>query len=109
IDGTTATIREVELLTEVGMTPLQAIKAATRDSAELCGILDKTGTLEAGKLGDIIVCKGSPDKNISDLRNIQLVAKGCRLVFSKLPEMTVQRFNILGSGLEVEGGTFKKW
>lgn len=109
IDGTNATIREVELLTESGMTPLQAIKAATYNSAELCDVLDKTGTLETGKEGDIIICKGSPDKNIKDLRNIELVAKGCRLVFSKIPAMIANRFHVLDNRTKVEGGTFMKW
>lgn len=109
LDGTNATVREIELLTEAGMSPLEAIKAATYNSAELCGVLDKTGTLEAGKEGDFIVCKGAPDNDISDLRNIELVAKGCRLVFSDIPAMKVEPFNILGPGYEMVGGTFKKW
>ncbi|MEI3307025.1 MAG: amidohydrolase family protein [Dysosmobacter sp.] len=55
IDGTTPTIRETELLVEdVGMTPLQAIRCATRNGAELCGVLAETGTLEPGKLGDFL-------------------------------------------------------
>lgn len=109
IDGTTATIREVELLTEVGLSPMDAIKAATSRSAELCGTLGNTGTLEAGKDGDVIAVKGAPDKNIRDLRNIELVARQCRLCWSTIPGLELRRFHILPPGLEMTGGTYRKW
>lgn len=109
IDGTNSVVHEIELLTEVGLSPLEAIKAATYNSAELCGLEKVTGTLRAGLMGDIIVVEGKPDENIRDLRNLRLVAKNCRLLWSTLPEMTLRRLSILAPGYEMAGGTFNKW
>lgn len=61
-----------------GMTPMQAIVAGTKTSAELCQVDDKLGTLEAGKLADIVVVKGDPLADIDSLTdhsNILLVLK----------------------------------
>lgn len=61
-----------------GMTPLQAIVAGTRTSAELCGVDDVLGTLEAGKIADVVVAKGNPLDDIDSLAdhdNILLVLK----------------------------------
>lgn len=70
---------EVGLLVKFGgMTPLQAITAATKNSAELCGLLDTLGTLEAGKLADVVVVKGDPSQDadlVGDNDNILLVLK----------------------------------
>ncbi|MGO3326800.1 amidohydrolase family protein [Gordonia sp. (in: high G+C Gram-positive bacteria)] len=59
-----------------GMTPMQAIVAGTKTSAELCDVADTVGTLEAGKLADIVVVKGDPLADIdclADKDNILLV------------------------------------
>lgn len=109
IDGTNATVREVELLTECGLTPLEAIKAATANSAELCGLENVTGTLKPGLMGDFIICEGKPDEDIHDLRKLKLVAKDCRLVWGQLPNANVRRFSILAPGYKMEGGTFVDW
>lgn len=109
IDGTNSTVREIELLVDAGMTPLEAIKAATYNGAELCGIEKVTGSLKKGMQGDLIIVEGKPDCKISDLRNIRLVVRGCRLVWSELPNMKLQRFHILPPLCKVEGGTFGKW
>ena len=109
VDGTNATIREMELLTECGLSNLEAIKAATSTPAELCGLQNVTGTLKAGLMGDFIVVEGNPDEDIKALRNIRLVSKHCRLVWGKLPGANVRRYSILGPGYEMEGGTFIKW
>lgn len=70
---------EIGLLVKFGgMTPLQAITAATKNSAELCGLLDTLGTLEAGKLADVVIVKGDPSQDadlIGDNANILLVIK----------------------------------
>ena len=68
--------REMELMTQAGMTPMQAIIAATANAAEIIGMASKLGTLEAGKLADMIVIKGDPLKNISAIREIDLVVRG---------------------------------
>ena len=110
IEGTFATTREAELLVEeVGMTPLQALKAATLNGARLCGLDKITGTLEAGKKGDFIIVEGKPDQNIRDLRNLRLVSMGCRLVKSELAAFKKQNFNPMLPGMPCDGGVFRIW
>lgn len=109
IDGTNATVREMELLVKAGLTPMQAIKAATSNSAKLTDTIGFTGTLEAEKEGDFIAVKGKPDQDIRDMRNLELVAKGCRLVWSTVPGLKIRRYNITVPGMNVAGGTYMKW
>src|SRR3990170_1724750 len=85
VDGTVATIREVELLASVGLSPLQAIQAGTLNSARLCGTDRETGSLESGKAADLIVVAGRPDHNIRDLREVRLVMKGGAVFRSQVP------------------------
>ncbi|GAA3964667.1 amidohydrolase family protein [Gordonia caeni] len=70
---------EIGLLVKYGgMTPVQAIVAGTKTSAELCGLDDKLGTLEQGKLADVVVVKGDPSTDADSLgkpENILLVLK----------------------------------
>jgi imidazolonepropionase-like amidohydrolase len=49
---------EFHLLVDLGMKPVDALKAGTSANADLLGIADRVGTLEAGKLADIVVCRG---------------------------------------------------
>lgn len=79
-DGTTATVREAEYYVEAGMTPLQALRSATLDTATLLGTTDTTGTLEAGKLADIVGLDADPTAKISALRTIGFVMKDGRVV-----------------------------
>jgi len=109
IGGTNATVRELELLVEAGMTPLQAIRAGTLNSAVICGVDDVTGSIAVGKQGDIIAVKGKPDERISDMRNLAFVAKGGHIVWSKVPGSEQEPFHVLPAGMEVGGGTFCKW
>jgi imidazolonepropionase-like amidohydrolase len=53
-------LRELELMVEGGMTPMQAIVATTRSAAELMGLEDELGTLEPGKRADLVVVDGDP-------------------------------------------------
>lgn len=69
---------EFELLTKAGLTPMEAIMAGTKTNSELMRMQDKIGTLEKGKLADILVVKGNPLENISILsnqNNIKIVIK----------------------------------
>jgi imidazolonepropionase-like amidohydrolase len=66
---------ELTHLVRLGMKPLDAIKAATRVDAELFGIAARTGTLEAGKLADIIAVPGDPSADIRAVTRVFFVMK----------------------------------
>lgn len=66
---------ELELLVESGLTPLEAITVATRNAATIMNAESEWGTLEPGKLADIVVVDGKPDQNISDTKKIVTVVK----------------------------------
>jgi len=73
-------VRELSLLVEAGMTPMQAIQAATRVNSELLGWQDELGTIEPGKLADIIAVPGDPLQDLSVLENVSFVMIGGRPV-----------------------------
>lgn len=81
--------RELEHLVRLGMSPMAAIHAATRGAAELLGELDQIGTIEVGKLADLIAVAGDPLRNISVLQDIHLVLRdGIRFVDTLSRERT---------------------
>jgi imidazolonepropionase-like amidohydrolase len=61
---------EMAALVKAGFTPMEAVQAATRNGADLCGILDRVGTLEKGKRADIIAIDGNP---LDDVRMVSKV------------------------------------
>lgn len=65
--------RELELLVESGLTPMQALVAGTMENARYFRIADRLGSVEVGKLADIILVEGDPSKNISNMRNVKRV------------------------------------
>ena len=67
--------REFALMVAGGMPAMAAIWSATRVSAELLGIEDEVGTLEAGKLADLIAVDGDPLADISELESVDFVMK----------------------------------
>lgn len=75
-DGTTATAREAQYYVEAGMTPLQALRAATIAPATLLGAQDDIGSLETGKYADIVAVASDPAADIKALRSILFVMKG---------------------------------
>jgi imidazolonepropionase-like amidohydrolase len=75
--------RELSLLVELGMSPMDAIVAATKNAADTVGLGEEIGTLEEGKIADIILVDGDPSENIDILHNedkIKLVMKGGAIV-----------------------------
>jgi len=83
-DGTTATAREAQYYVEAGMTPLQALRSATIETARLLEAEDEIGTLEADKYADIVAVDRDPTQDIKALRNILLVMKGGKVYRNKL-------------------------
>jgi len=67
--------REVEMLVAYGMTPLAALRSATSIDAKMLRMGDKLGQVKEGYLADLIAVKGDPTKDISAIRNVQLVMK----------------------------------
>jgi imidazolonepropionase-like amidohydrolase len=65
--------RELELLCECGLTPLEAIRAGTFDNARFFRQEDRLGTIEAGKLADLILVEGDPARDIAAMRKIRRV------------------------------------
>jgi len=68
--------REFPLMVEAGMTPMEAIYAATIAAADHLQLSDQVGTLEAGKQADIIAVTGSPLEHIEELLDVDFVMKG---------------------------------
>ena len=72
--------KELQLLVEDGLTPLQAIQAATVNDADLLGWSDKVGTIEPGKWADIIAVDGDPLADVTTLERVKFVMKGGQVV-----------------------------
>lgn len=66
-------MREIEMMQAAGMTPLEIIVAATRNAAHVCNRADTLGTLEVGKIADILVVNGDPLENLQALKDVRLV------------------------------------
>ena len=67
--------RGIELLVEAGFSPLEAIKIATLNGAIYMGKDKQIGSVAAGKNADLVVIKGDPSKQISDVENVEIVFK----------------------------------
>ena len=63
-------------MVKFGMTPAQAIRAATVTAADLLGMQDSLGTVEAGKLADIVAVPGDPLRDVSVMEKVEFVMKG---------------------------------
>jgi imidazolonepropionase-like amidohydrolase len=72
--------REFSELVNLGMTPMQAIQAGTKVNAELLKKEKEIGTIEPGKLADIIAVKGDPIKDITELQRVKFVMIGGKIV-----------------------------
>ena len=66
---------EFHLMVDLGMKPIDALRAAASSDAELLGLPDKIGTLEAGKLADVIAVPGDPVENIRQTEHVLFVMK----------------------------------
>src|SRR6202162_5592758 len=68
--------REFAVMVKLGLTPLQAIQAATVNAADLLGWSGKVGTLEPGAWADIVAGEGDPVKDVTTLERVKFVMKG---------------------------------
>jgi imidazolonepropionase-like amidohydrolase len=68
------------MVSDLGLSPLEAIHSATAEAARAIGVADQVGTLQAGRTADMLVVDGDPSKNIGDLQLVQMVIKGGRKV-----------------------------
>jgi len=78
--------KELSMFVELGMSPMAAITAATKTAAEAVGLGDKTGTIQEGKLADVIVVDGDPSRNIDLLHQadkIKMVMKEGTVVITR--------------------------
>ena len=72
--------RELELLVGGGISPADAIVIATRNAARALGKLDELGTVEAGKLADVVLLKADPTRDINNAKLVDLVIKDGQIV-----------------------------
>src|SRR5438132_2972574 len=72
--------KEFKLMVDLGMAPIDALKSATANDAELLGIAQKVGTLEKGKLADIVAMPGDPASDITATDRVFLVMKEGKIV-----------------------------
>jgi imidazolonepropionase-like amidohydrolase len=66
-------ITEMKLMQEAGMTPMQIIIAGTINAASVCDLENELGTIEPGKIADIIIVKDNPLEDLESLLNVQMV------------------------------------
>jgi imidazolonepropionase-like amidohydrolase len=71
---------EFAVMVKLGLTPLQAIQAATINDADLLGWSDKIGTIEPGKWADIVAVDGDPLADVTTLERVKFVMKGGEVV-----------------------------
>lgn len=69
---------ELWLYVDGGLTPYQALQSATIRAAEAVGVADRLGSVEAGKLADLIVVRGDPLRDIRDAMNLEMVVRDGR-------------------------------
>jgi imidazolonepropionase-like amidohydrolase len=72
--------KEFKLMVDLGMTPVDALKSATANDAELLGIGQKVGTLEKGKLADVIAMPGDPTSDITVTERVLFVMKEGKII-----------------------------
>jgi imidazolonepropionase-like amidohydrolase len=73
-------IQELKNFERIGYKPQEALIAATRTNAEILGMADRLGTIEPGKLADLIIVDGKPDVNVEDLAKVPFVMVGGRVM-----------------------------
>lgn len=73
-------MREIELMQEAGMTPMQIIVAATKNAAHVCNLEATLGTLERDKTADVLVVNGNPLEDLHALTSVRLVVRSGTII-----------------------------
>lgn len=76
---------EMEMMQDAGMTPMQVIIAATKNGAHVCNLENEIGTLQSGKMADILVVAGNPLEDLKALADVRLVIHGGVVIRNELP------------------------
>jgi imidazolonepropionase-like amidohydrolase len=83
--------RELELLVSAGISPADTIVIATRNAARALGKLDDLGTIEVGKLADLVLLKGDPTRDINNAKLVDTVIKNGQIVDRAKLDLPVNR------------------
>ena len=96
--------KEFKLMVDLGMTPIDALKAATSNDAELLGIAEKVGTLEKGKLADIVAMPGDPTTDITATERLIFVMKEGKIIRKGAPivQNSAKSIESTGEGAPVD-------
>jgi imidazolonepropionase-like amidohydrolase len=73
-------MHEITRMSEAGMIPMQIIVSATLNAAHVCGLEGELGTLEVGKLADILIVNGDPLQDLSALTQVKMVIHGGEII-----------------------------
>jgi len=82
---------ELALLVQAGLTPMEALQAATRNPAKFLGRLDTFGTIEKGKIADLVLLEANPLADIHNTRRVAAVVFGGRLIPKPELQMMLDR------------------
>lgn len=74
---------EIQLLVDAGLTPMQAIQAATKNTAELFNKDNEVGTIQVGRWGDLVILDANPLRDISNIDTVDMVVKAGRVLDGK--------------------------
>jgi imidazolonepropionase-like amidohydrolase len=88
---------ELEIYVDLGMTPMEAIQTTTKNAAEAANIADDLGTIEPGKLADIVAVDGDPLDDIRILqerKKIQIVMKEGNVFVDRRPNHSKEIINV---------------
>jgi imidazolonepropionase-like amidohydrolase len=90
---------ELALLVQAGFTPMEALQAATRNPALYLGLLDTIGTIEKGKIADLVLLDANPLAEIGNTRKINAVVVGGRLITkAELDKMLADVASLVSKG-----------